>query len=462
MVERSWESLQTPENYNNESENPNQNQESTLENKERSWGMLQTPETYQGKPDPTADESTLQYLGRIATANVARTGEAYVGRYGDIEQGVKTLLSKAPSSMGFLGQAIKSMMGQEHWDRFIGVGKKNAPTSEDVKKVTMAATGDYTKPKTKGERIAQEFSSDVGSMGLARGATRVRSMVLNLGIPAAGQAAKETVKELGFGEKAGNWAKLAAQVGLTLAEGVNAPRYAAQMMNEGRNGFGPNVAANVPRYENDINQVARGMYQADPRSALAQQQIAGIRNDLANGQTTMRDLMNRYDALNAAKRDRGLFELGRTDRQAAIRNINQVRDAVRREIEHVGAINPQALQSWQNGVQAFSVIHQSNGITNLANRWLTGPLGKSAVSALFGAGAYGAIKAPMVAGAAGAIGSAGYKVAQVGIRVWRDPNLANYYWNAMRAAAENNGAMFLKNYNKLNDAYEKKYGHESQ
>jgi hypothetical protein len=287
-------------------------------------------------------------------------------------------------------------------------------------------------------------------------------MILNLGIPAAGQAAKETVKELGFGEDAGTWSKLAAQTALVLLEGVNAPCYAAQLMNEGRNGFGPNVVVNVPRYENDINQVARGMYQGDPRSALAQQQIAGIRNDIQNGQTSMRDLMNRYDALNAAKRDRGLFELGRADRRAAVRNINQVRDSVRREIEHLGAANPQALQSWQNGVQAFSVIHGSNAITNNVNRWLSGPVGKGAISTLFGAGAYGAFKAPLVAGSAAALLPAGYKAAQVATRVWRDPNLANYYWQAMQAAAQNNGPMFLANYNRLNKAYEKKYGQESQ
>lgn len=458
----SWESFQQNQPSESAQMQSQGQQNQPQESQDFSWGAFQSPSTYQGEPDPTSEESTLGYFGRVLFSNVARAGERYLGRYGDVEKGVKTLLSKAPASMGLMGKALQSMMGQEGWDTFVGIQNQILPTSEDVKKMTTAATGDYTKPKTKNERRAQEFSADVGSMGGARGATLPRTMILNLGIPAAGQAAKETVKELGFGEDAGNWSKLAAQIGLTLLEGVNAPAYAAQLMNEGRNGFGPNVTANVPRYEHEINQVARRMYQADPRSALAQQQIAGIRNDIQNGQTSMRDLMNRYDALNAAKRDRGLFELGRTDRRAAIRNINEVRDTVRREIEHLGTVNPQALQSWQNGVQAFSVIHQSNAITNNINRWLAGPIGKGTVSTLFGASAYGAIKAPAVAGTLGAAGALGYKASQVAMRVWRDPNLANYYWQAMRAAAQNNGAMFLANYNNLNRAYEKKYGHESQ
>jgi hypothetical protein len=459
----SWESFQKnePRMSSEYSQMHSQKSQDQKQNEDFSWGNFQSPSTYQGEPDPTAEESTLGYFGRLLFSNVARAGERYLGKYGDVEQGVKTLLSKAPASMGLMGKALQSMMGQEGWDRFVGVQNQIAPTSEDVKKMTLAATGDYTKPKTKGERIGQEFSADVGSMVGARGATRARTMILNLGIPAAGQAAKETVAELGFGEDAGNRSKLAAQVALALLEGVNAPAYAAQLMNEGRNGFGPGVVANVPHYENEINQVARRMYQGDPRSALAQQQIAGIRNDMQNGQTSMRDLMNRYDALNAAKRDRGLFELGRTDRRAAIRNINEVRDAVRRQIEHIGSVNPEALQSWQNGVQAFSVIHQSNAITNNINRWLSGPIGKGAVSTLFGATAYGAIKAPAVAGTLGAGAALGYKATQVAMRVWQDPNLANYYWQAMRAAAQNNGPMFLANYNNLNRVYEKKYGQES-
>lgn len=459
----SWESFQKNEPSKSLQMESQSQQNQPQENKDFSWGSFQSPFTYQGEPDPTADESSLGYFGRLLFSNIARAGERYLGRYGDIEKGVKTLLSKAPDTMGLMGKALQSMMGQEGWDRFVGIQNQILPTSEDVKKMTLAATGDYTKPKTKNEKRFQEFSADVGSMGGARGATRARTMILNLGIPAAGQAAKETVEELGFGEDAGNKSKLAAQIGLTLLEGVNAPAYAAQLMNEGRNGYNPNIVANVPRYENEINQVARRMYHADPRSALARDQINAILNhDLPNGQTSIRDLMNRYDSLNAAKRDRGLFELGRTDRRAAIRNINEVRDAVRREIEQIGSVNPQALQSWQNGVQAFSVIHQSNAITNNVNRWLSGPIGKGAISTLFGASAYGAIKAPAVAGTLGAIGALGYKTSQVAMRVWRDPNLANYYWQAMRAAAMNNGSMFMANYNKLNKEYEKKYGYESQ
>jgi len=223
-----------------------------------------------------------------------------------------------------------------------------------------------------------------------------------------------------------------------LISGVNANQFAAGMVNQGRNGFNNNLRVSVPRYEGDLNQVSRRMLQGDPRSALAQQQIAGIRNDIQNGQTSMRDLMTRYDAINAAKRDRGLFELGRTDRNAAIRNINDVLGVVRNEITTLGRANPQALRSWQDGMAAYATIHRSNAIKNTVESWMTGPYAKFAQTAtggLFLGGVGGAAYKGLAAYGAGA--SAGtqaiYKTGQVAYRVTQDPNLRRYYWNSVNA-----------------------------
>ncbi len=441
----SWESFQgNNSGFQDQSQDQGQPQEPQQESPS-SWDQFQTTQTYQGDPDPTADESTWGYLTRIVSSNLARGTEHFIGRAGDIEQFVRKVTPKG--STGLLGDSLIELMGRETF----------FPTSEEIKQnVTFNLTGDYTKPKTKAEARLQDLSGDIGSMGRGTGTIR-RQLVNKLGIPVASNAAKATVEELGFGEDTANWTKMAAMLGLTLLNNVNAPAYAANLMNEGRNGFGPGVTANVPRYENALNRASRPLLQGDPRSALAQQQVAGIRNDIASGQTTMSDLMRRYDAINAAKRDRGLFELRPGDRRAAIANINRVRDSVRSEIEHLGRANPQALESWQNGVNAFSTIHRSNSIANFADRLLTGPYSKAAVSALFGTASY---KAPLAMGTAGAASAAAYKSGQVAFRVWNDPNLARYYWEAMSAASRNDAAAFSSNFNKLNKGYEKKYGQE--
>jgi hypothetical protein len=444
----------TWEDFSN-SDNAPQVESSEGGSNDTTWGDFQTPSTYQGEPDPTQDESTWGYLLRLAVSGISRAGERYLGRYGDIEKLAKIGLSKFPGAMGYLGTVLKEMVGQEGWDRFLGLNDQMLPTSEDVKGLTMAALGDYTNPRTENERRFQDYAADLGSHAGGRTGTLRTTLINRVGIPVASNVAKNFVKDLGFDESTGDWTKLATMTALSLLNNVNAPAYAAQLMNEGRAGFGPNVSANIQRYENSLNRVGRGMYQGDPRSALAQQQIAGIRNDIANGQTSMRDLMNRYDSINAAKRDRGLFELGRADRRAAIRNIDQVRDAVRSEIEILGQVNPDALASWQGGVRAFSVIHRSQALSNAASRFMNSTMSKTAVATLFGAGA---LKAPLTASGASVGASALYKGGQLAFRVWNDPNLANYYWNAMGALAQEDAALFAANFNKLNDAYEKKYG----
>ena len=430
-----------------------------------SWGSFKNTSTYQGEPDPTKDESTFGYWTRNILSNAARLFESFnpVARVGNTQEFFQNGLSKYPEAGGILGKAIHGLIGQEKWDQMIYGNpalSPKIPTSQDLKNITDTATSGYTKPKTKNEKRTQEFFSDVGSTLSGRPTSARNILVNNLGIPAASNVAKEVVNELGFGDDKGTWTKLAAWTGLSLLSNVNAPAYAANLMNQGRQGYNQNVTANIPRYENRINQASRNMLQGDPRSSLAQQQLAGVRNDIANGQTSMADLMNRYDAINAAKRDRGLFQLGRNDRRAAIRNINQVRDAVRGEIETIGRSNPQALQSWQNGVQAFAVIHQSNAMTNWIQSTAKGPYAKiltAPVAGLFGLGGKAAHQAPFIGMSTSAAVPALHKGGQVAYRVWNDPSLARYYWDALNAARQENQNAFIKSFNSLNKEYEKKH-----
>lgn len=435
---------------------------------EFSWGKFSSPSTYQGEPE--SEEGLLPMLARNFLGNVTRATEAQVGRFGDIEAFIRKGGSKLiKNAGGFLGKYLPELVGEEKFNEYLKLkphskfnpsGRETMlPTSQELReRITKPLTGEYLEPKNKPEKFVQEVVSDVASLG--RRPQAGRALYNYVGIPAAANAAKAATEELGFGEKEGGWVKGATWTALSLLNNVNAPRYAAELMNEGRNGF-QNVAAQTARYQTNIDRVARPMLPGDSRSQLARDQIAAITNDIENGRTTMQDLMTRYDAINAAKRDRGLFDLSRGDRRAAIRNINQVRDAVRSEIETIGRVNPQALNAWRSGVQAFSVIHQSRALTNTMSNWLRGPYAKliaTPVGSIFGlGGAYGLAKAPLV-GIPAAIGApAAYKTIQVAQRVWNDPTLARYYWESINAARQNNQQAFIKNYVALDKAYQEKF-----
>jgi hypothetical protein len=449
------------------------------------WGIFQSPTTYQGEPDPTEDEDLLGYTVRNLSTNASRLGEQYFGRFGNVEKMGKDILTNFPQSAGVIGWALSKLMGQENWEKLVkgpedqsmalglvgqylpdllgGEKEKHQifPTSKKLKEFSERETGGYTKAKTKGEEKFQEFTEDVGatlSGSRIKNSSAKQIGINNILIPAAANVTKKIVEDFGFGQDKANMAKMAVWMPLTLAANVNASKYAANLTNQGRQGFSSNLTANIPRYQNQINQVSRNMLQGDPRSALAQQQLAGINNDIASGQTSMQSLMTRYDAINAAKRDRGLFQLGKTDRDAAIYNINQVLGAVREEIEILGQSNPQALQSWQNGIQAFSTIHKSKAMTNWVESIAKGPYAKilsAPAAALFGVTSYGGLKSPLIAGPSSVAGPALYKVGQTIYRMWNDPNLADYYWKSISAALKEDVPAFINNFNKLNKNLEK-------
>lgn len=473
MVTPQWGTFQTPKSQKMQMENEYSQEVSgqiedqkSPENEKPQWGNFQSPTTFQGEPDPTADEGVFSYLTRNLTANASRVAEQVLGFYGNIEKFSKDILTSYPMVAGPVGWALSELMGPERWERMVKGApgqQQRLPTSQQLKQASHAISGGYTKAKTPGEEKFQEFIEDVGALATGRtpanlinstaGRRAVQIATNKLLIPAAANVTKQVVNELGFGEDKANMAKMAVWFPLSLASNINAPAYASNLMNQGRNGIPTNVNYNVLRFNQALDALERTLLSSDPRTALARQTINGLRKDIANGQTNVRSLMTMYDGVNAAKRNRGLFELGRGDQNFARRSIDKVRDVVRDEIMASSQNYPQAINDWQNGIRAWSTIHRSNAIKNWVENVAQGPYAKflsGPAAALFGVGSYAGFKTPLVAGTAGATLPAAYKSGQTLYRMWNDPRLADYYWRAIGAATEENLPVFLSNYQKLN------------
>jgi len=392
------------------------------------------------------------------SANASRLGEQFFGRVGNLEKVGKDILSSLPQTGGILGWGISKLIGQERWERMIKGQGQILPTSEQLKELSQEVTKGYTKPKTKGEEHFQKYIEDVGSTIGGRPLNLRNIAVNNLGIPLASNVVQDVIEELGFGKNKGLIGKLGSWTFLSLLGNVNAPRYASDLMNQGRNGIPQNVNFNTPRLLNRLDNVDRNLLSADPRTALAREQIANIRRDLSNGQTSVRSLMNTYDGTNSAKRNRGLFDFNRDDKKFARKSIDNDLHAVKDEIIDSGINHPEAINSWKDGLQAWAVIHQSRNITNTIESWARGPYAKiiaGPTAALFGITSYGAIKAPLFAIPASIAIPSAYKSLQTGYRVLNDKNLSRYYWNSISAAQRENAAAFINNFLKIKDDLEK-------
>lgn len=456
----SWNSFESNPNPAHQQKSPNNpipTSSSQKQSPQLSWGDFQTTSSYSDEPEKSED-SSIHDITRNLISNASRAGESYVGRAGNIVQATKDILSNFPESGGLLGKAISSFVGPEKWREMIqGDPEKNSlrlPTSENIREGVESLTGDYTKPKNKIEKGFQELSSDIGSAFSRTGANRLYN---NLGIPAAANAFKQFVEHLGFGEDKSQIAKMALWVPLALAGNVNARRHATNEVAAARDAIPAQTPIDLNSFLPALDRMERRFLPGDPRSTLARDQIAGIRQQVANNQTSVRDFLNRYDSINSTKNSRGLFDLGRgPDREAARRNIDDVRRLVRDQIERDASAYPEAVQQWRNGMQSLAVIHASNRYSRAADNFLKGPYGKLAASPIAGLFGLATYKNPKVAiGAAATLGGL-HKTGQVAYRVWNDPRLARYYWNAMNGLARDNANVFIKNYQALDKLYKQK------
>jgi hypothetical protein len=436
------------------------------------WGDYQTPNTYQGEPDPTAEESGIGWLVRNLASNASRFVEAQFGRFGDYERLGKNVLSSYPAAGGILSLAAKELLGQERWDRLLGTENQNLPTTSQLKEASEQLTGSYTKAKTPGEEITQEFVSDVGSVfNPGRKAVQATGKLAKIAnnpllrdsaIAGFANIGKQATKGLGFDEEKANYAKMGIWTILTLLDKVNAPKYASNLMNEGRKGFNPTLQADVPRYQKNLQKIQNSpnLLISDPRTNLARNQINLLNQNIANGQNSIQSLLTSYDGVNAAKRSSGMFELTKpSDRRFASHALDQVLGVVREEINKVGASNPEALKKWHQGLNAWRVVHESNALSNWIESLAKGPYAKvisGPASGLFGLAGYGTYQQPLLGAVAGATAYTGNKLFQVGYRVMNDDVLRDYYIKAISAAMKQDAPVFIKNYNKLNKELEKK------
>lgn len=466
MVTPSWGSNPTPESVKQENQpkefTPNfppfLSNDSVNDNQSESkpsWGSNPTPFTYQGETEKTEEEGILAGLKRNLFQHSARGTEQILGAAGNLES--------LGRNFEWVNSALNLLLGEPTKQKG-GTRETQLPTSKELRELNKNLTQGYSEPKGKVEEHAGELTEDVVS--LLRGGGR-RSLAKNIGIPVAANAAKTAIKEFGFGDDKASVAKAAVWLPLMLMDSINAPRYASNLMNFARRNTPDTLQFDVPRLQGSLNRILNHpqMLHVDPRSAPARQVIANLQRDLDNGMNTQQALMTAYDGINAAKRHRSMFELGRNDLNFARRQLDRVRVAVGNEIRTTGRqFSPNVANAWQNGVSAWATVHQSQAISNQVERWVRGPYSKllyGPASALFGVGAfstYQSSKSALVPLSGAAALPTAYKAAQVAYRVYSNPVLRRYYTAALNAAANENRTVFINNFDKLNKALESQYG----
>lgn len=484
-----WEQFETPRNEYFEEHpefgqqySPDESIETTppqsKEVFEDNWNNFQSPESmdYQN-----IDESGLEWFGRNATSGLVSAGSSYLGKYGDIQELIEQVTINYPAiTTGLMGLTIKSLVGEDKWkdlilggrnpDRYSDLspeerkkaisqsGEFKFPSSQATREFADKYIGDYIKPKTKNEEQYQELMSDIGSLGKLKpkGMSWAKYGYNMLGIPFSANAVKSLADTLGFSEFGSQVAKAVSTLALSIGGNVDAKAYLSKKANNLRKTLPNTNPIDWNKFSNNLKKSVKKMIPGDEASKDALSQYGSIIAQMENGQNSLGDLITRYDAINRVKNSRGMFDLGKSSRKLATENLDKIRLNTKEAIKN--SINdPKKFKEWEDLQRSFAVMHESQKITRKIANLARSPEGKvlaGPVGALFGLSTY---TSPALTGFVPAAGYGIYKTGQVAYRIYSDPQLAKYYWNSLNAVANDNFPLFLKEYKKLNNSYEKKY-----
>lgn len=336
------------------------------------------------------------------------------------------------------------------------------PTSQSIRedvtpKVAEKLTGEseFLEPKDNLEKFGGNLVSDITAF-FTPGTGQMR-LAHRIGVPLAGNLAKEGVEYLGADEDIGDTVKLGTMLMSTIAGISNPSRYGNQLVSQARNQI-PDVAISsaplAKRLEPLWNRINRGLTGVSSKSKVKQ----GI-NDLADqaksGKLTTQSLMDARNDINEFIAEAGGFDVPEPVRKSLIHNLNELKSGIIQTIdENLNSINPKAAQMYKNGYEALAVTNKSNAIGNFIQKHFGKPVRSLATKALFPGLAGSAFLLPKIAATGGALFPM-YKAGQVLYRVAQSPTLSRYYANVLRYASKEIAPAMSKNFKDLdNNLYE--------
>jgi hypothetical protein len=389
------------------------------------------------------NENFLESTARETLAHSARGLEGYLG-------GITSFLN-----MMMAPQSYESEEGET--ETFPGIA---LPGAEEFHEFTKEKTGKYLEPKGEKTKSSQETASDIGSMFSTPGLSRIAKVLL----PIAGQLTKQAIKASGGSEKSQDIGKLAFMGIASIANLGNAPRVAANALNQAEQMVAQGVRFSAIPTQRAFQRIRNADWFRTGRTASkgpAMDEMQRIENLINNGTMDAHDAMQLRRDINEARKQLGGFQLNRpVNRRQALRYLDEVDNALMASMENYGRnVNPQWFNTYTRANEAFRVTQRSRLISDFISQHAK-PLQSETAKILFHiAGAQAGLNAPaLIAGAIPV--AAGAKSIQIMNRMIRSPVLRNHYMDVLRQAATGNAAATQKALQKFDIAARKLEGNQ--
>ena len=247
------------------------------------------------------------------------------------------------------------------------------PTSEQLKAFSEDITKGYTSQE--GTKRLQEFATDIGSMLAGPGGTSIMRAV---GVPLAGELAKEGVKLIKGTEKTQDLAKLGGMVitDFLLGRGKGTRAIANEYLNIAENSIPKNSTFGANNLTNSLKNLEKTISTGliTPAKKPALETIRRITDDLIDSQGQIdprlfpvlrRDINELIDASKGFKIDRA----ERITQERTLRNLNKVKSEIIKSGEEYGRTgNPTFLENWRKGNEMLFVNSKSKQMADIFSK----------------------------------------------------------------------------------------------
>jgi hypothetical protein len=255
------------------------------------------------------------------------------------------------------------------------------PTEKQLREFSEKASGGYTKPKTTFEEKVGETAADVASYAMGgSGKTLLGTSARILGIPIAGQMAKEGIELAGGGEKAQQYGKIGTMFLLDLwglrrgIGGGGAKKFGEKSLQEAETAIPKNAKADVTVFEQKLNSLDQDLRSGitGPHTSEALRAIDEIKGHISNGQMdAWRFPQIRRDINKLIENMKGFSIEGppKAIRRAAVDNLNKVKVSLIQAGNRWGRGNsPEFFNKWREGNEALAVYHRSNDVARFVSK----------------------------------------------------------------------------------------------
>jgi len=252
---------------------------------------------------------------------------------------------------------------------------KHLPTEKKLREFSEKASGGYTKPQNPLEEKVGETAADIASYALGGGGkTLLGSSARILGIPIAGQLAKEGVELAGGSEKSKEYGKLGTMLLLDLwglkkgPGGGGAKKFGEKSLQEAEASIPKNAVAEVNVFQNQLNKLKDklkgGITGQHTNEAL--RAIDEIEGHIHKGYMEASKFPQIRRDINKLIENMSGFSLEgppKSIKRTAVDNLNQVKSLVIQAGNRWGrGQSPEFFKKWREGNEALSVFHRSNDI----------------------------------------------------------------------------------------------------